>query len=179
MPRTGKGQAVNPDENMCERCGKRRAKWHLTDFVDGKPVQKHFCDECYGEQEGAPSQVNEAFARLIAAVVPELKEMALRECPSCGLNYLEFRHTMRLGCANDYEAFDKPLEQLLQAIHGSARHGGKVPETAGEEEAIRSRVRALRRRQQAAIAEEDYEQAAELRDRIKELEERGLDAAEG
>jgi protein arginine kinase activator len=170
---------MSADEQLCDHCGKRRATWHLTDFVDGKPVQKHLCDECYGAQEDKGPAASDVFAHLIAAVVPELKEMALRECPTCGMNYLEFRHTMRLGCPDDYEAFDKPLEQLLKAIHGSARHGGKVPVAADREEAVRHRIRSLRRRQQAAIEAEDYELAAELRDRIRELEEHGPDALEG
>jgi protein arginine kinase activator len=153
---------------MCEECRKERATWHITTIVDGRSVEQHLCEECYLKKEGPP-----AFASLVAAVVPELKEMALRQCPSCGLDYLEFRQNMRLGCPRDYEAFDKPLEQLLERIHGAARHNGKAPPTAGKEGAIRSRVRSLRRQQKKAIAEENYERAADLRDRIRELEKHG------
>ncbi|MHC4788562.1 MAG: UvrB/UvrC motif-containing protein [Planctomycetota bacterium] len=166
-------------ETPCESCGERRATWHLTNLVDGEPVQHHLCDECYAEQSGGQPQVQGAFAQLIAAVVPELRDMALRQCPECGLNYLEFRQTFRLGCPHDYEAFDKALEQLLERIHGASSHTGKVPPTAGEEEAMRSRLRSLRKQQRKAIAEENYELAAELRDNIRELEEHGFDAAKG
>lgn len=164
---------MNEEEMMCGNCQKQRATWHLTTFVEGRPVQKHLCDECYRKTEGTGAAEGGAFARLIAAVVPELKEMALRQCPDCGLDYLEFRQSMRLGCPRDYEAFEKPLTQLLEHIHGSVQHNGKVPPAAGKEEAVHSRVRSLKRQQKKAIAEENYERAADLRDRIKELEQHG------
>jgi protein arginine kinase activator len=164
---------VSEQEQTCGECRKRRATWHLTTFVDGKPVQQHLCEECYAKKEGAQASPDEVFARLIEAVVPELKQLALRQCPSCGLDYLEFRQTMRFGCPKDYEAFDKPLEQLLTRFHGAARHNGKVPLSAGREKAIQGRIRSLRKQQKKAVAEENYEVAAELRDRIKRLEEHG------
>ncbi len=165
------------DQIMCDECGVRRATWHLTEVVEGRAVQQHLCEQCYLEKEGPP-KAEEQFAQLLSAVVPELKEMALRECPSCGLNYLEFRQSMKLGCPHDYEAFEKPLEQLLERIHGATRHTGKVPASAGEEEAVRGRLRGLRKQLQSAVDEEEYERAAELRDRIREIEEHGLDAPE-
>jgi protein arginine kinase activator len=167
------------EEAICQKCGKRRATWLVTDLVDGKAVRQELCEECYKKQEHGLHKDHAVFAGLIAAMVPELKEMALRECPQCGLNYLEFRQTLRLGCPHDYEAFGEPLEQLLERIHGSARHSGKVATTAGREESVRSQLRSLRRQQQRAIAEENYELAAELRDRMKELEEHGRGEPEG
>lgn len=136
---------MSEQEQTCEECRKRRATWHLTTFVEGKPVQQHLCERCYQKKEGARAGADEVFAKLIAAVVPELKELALRQCPACGLDYLEFRQNMRFGCPKDYEAFEKPLEQLLTRFHGAARHSGKTPLSAGKEEAIRSRIRSLRK----------------------------------
>lgn len=169
---------MDEEELTCGHCKKQRATWHLTTFVEGRPVQQHLCDDCYQKTEGGGQGGGGAFARLLAAVVPELKEMALRQCPSCGLDYLEFRQTMRLGCPRDYETFDKPVEQLLERIHGAVQHNGKVPPTAGKEQAVRSRVRSLKRQQKKAIAEEKYELAADLRDRIRELEKHGPDIPE-
>lgn len=166
---------MDEEQPMCEECQKERATWHITTFIQGRPVQQHLCEECYRKAEGASGRADGAFASLIAAMVPELKDMPRRQCLSCGLDYLEFRQSMRLGCPRDYEAFEKPLEELLERIHGAIRHNGKVPPTAGRQEAVRSRVRSLRRQQRKAIAEENYELAAELRDRIKRLEEHGPD----
>jgi protein arginine kinase activator len=150
----------------CEECGKRRATVHLTEMQDGQPVQHHICQECYEQKEGGLSQAA-VLAHLVAAVAPELKELASQHCPDCGINYLEFRQNLRLGCPRDYEAFDKALEQLLERIHGSSEHCGKVPVGADKG----SRKQSLLKLQQQAIADEDYELAAELRDRIADLEE--------
>jgi protein arginine kinase activator len=166
---------VDEEERMCEECRKERATWHITTFIQGRPLQQHLCEECYRKKEAASGRSDGGFTSLIAAMVPELKDLAQRQCPSCGLDYLEFRQSMRLGCPRDYEAFEKPLEELLERIHGAVRHIGKVPPTAGRQEAVRSRVRSLRRQQKKAIAEENYELAADLRDRIKRLEQHGPD----
>ena len=167
------------DDHICDECGKQRATWHLTEFIDGQCVQQHFCDECYARSEESPQKMEAAFRRLIAAVVPELHEQSVPRCPVCGIDYLEFRQHMRLGCPHDYEAFAEPLGQLIRRVHGSDRHGGKEPAQAGAGGAVRSRVRSLLRTPKRAIAQENYELAAELRDRIGKLEQDGPDAPEG
>jgi protein arginine kinase activator len=165
---------VENEEIICGECGRNRATVHLTDFVDGKPVERHLCEKCYAEREGG-TVPRSIFSQLLAAVAPTLAEMGARQCPACGISYLEFRHGFKLGCQNDYEVFEQPLEQLLEQIHGATRHCGKVPPGSGGNEAIRSRIRLLRRRQERAVADEKYELAAQLRDRIKELQKHGLD----
>lgn len=170
---------MEDDERVCDACRKRIATWHLTDCVEGRMVQRHLCDRCHGEQEGDAGKAQEAFARLIAAVVPEIGEVEVRQCPACGIDYLEFRQTMKLGCPRDYEVFDNGLDKLLERIHGATRHTGKVAPAFGTNAAVRNRQKALRRQQERAIFNEDYELAAQLRDRMKKLEEHGLDATEG
>ncbi len=165
---------ADPEEIMCEECGKNRATVHLTDVVDGKAMPHHYCAECYtakqAPREGGPAAF---LAQILEALAPELKELGARQCPACGINYLEFRQSMRLGCATDYQVFEKPLERLLERIHGNTHHCGKVPAGSGNRAADRSRLRSLRKRMEQAVSEENYELAAELRDHIKELEENG------
>lgn len=165
----------------CEQCGQRRATVHLTEFIDGEPVQRHLCEECYAEKEGHSLMTPTAiFAHILAAVAPELKELSTKRCPSCHTSYLEFRQKGLLGCPKDYEVFDKALSQLVEHVHGATKHCGKVPPQAGEQEVIRSRLRSLRRKQERAVSEEDYELAAELRDQIEQMEARadGTDGPE-
>ncbi len=158
---------------MCEECGEERATVHLTEFVDGKPVQHHYCKDCYNNREGAALMGPAAmFAHILAAVAPELKELSMKQCPECGTSYLEFRQEGLLGCPRDYEVFEEGLTDLLQQIHPGTRHCGKVPPQAGERARIRSDICSLRRRQESAVAEEQYELAARLRDKIEELEAR-------
>jgi protein arginine kinase activator len=162
---------MDEDEIRCTACGEHPAKWLITDIVDGKPHQHNLCDECYREREGGAASPEAAFARLLAAIVPELQDLGTRECPACGIDYLEFRQSMKLGCPRDYEVFDKALEPILEKIQGAAHHCGKTAPGLGPAAAVRGRLRSLRRQQKRAIADENYELAAELRDRMRKLEQ--------
>ncbi len=155
----------------CQECGEKRATVHVTELKEGQKLQRHLCETCYAQQEGpkflSPGAV---FAQILAAVSPELKELSTKECPECGLSYLEFRQQGVLGCEQDYEAFAEPLEQLLEQVHGESRHCGKVPPQAGRRAVVASKLRSLKHKLERAVEREDYESAARLRDRIKALE---------
>ncbi|MDB5352716.1 MAG: uncharacterized protein JWN86_3963 [Planctomycetota bacterium] len=106
---------------------------------------------------------------LIVAHVGELVgDLARRVCPLCGMKFMEFRISGRLGCPNDYLAFDHGLLPLLRRSHdGVTRHVGKTPRRLPSPEATESlRLRAQLRQ---AVACEDYEEAARLRDRLRPL----------
>jgi protein arginine kinase activator len=95
------------------------------------------------------------------------------------MHYSAFKETGRLGCADCYVAFQSKLRPLLRRIHGSTRHVGKHPVHA---EATPSPARALSRLYddlQRAVEREDFESAAEIRDRIKGLEKQQAAAAPG
>ncbi|GAG52663.1 unnamed protein product, partial [marine sediment metagenome] len=113
---------------MCQECGKQKATIHLTDFVDGEPVQTHLCEECYGSKKGMPSLLqSKLFAQFISVIAPDVQKMTDEQCPKCGMGYLEFRQSLRLGCPEDYEVFEEPLRELLVRIHGAEQHVGKIP----------------------------------------------------
>ncbi|MCD6415401.1 MAG: UvrB/UvrC motif-containing protein [Planctomycetes bacterium] len=164
---------MDDDENkiICQICGKRQATVHLTEFVEGEPVQTHFCEACYSETEGLPPLTPAAvFSHILSAVAPELKKLTGRRCPHCGMDYLTFRQQGLLGCPNDYELFKDALSQLLEQIHASTEHCGKVPPQAGRQAALHSRARSLRRQMEKAVLTENYELAAQLRDEIQGIE---------
>jgi len=163
--------AHGQQQRRCEMCGKRPATIELTEFVDGKPVEKHLCEECYNKQEGVPPlSPSKVINQLIGIVAPELQKLATRQCPECGMNYLEFRQTLNLGCPHDYEVFAPALDELLQRIHGANRHVGKVPVGAAQRGVPGVRLEVLRRELKRAVDAEDYERAAQLRDQIRALE---------
>jgi protein arginine kinase activator len=91
-------------------------------------------------------------------------------CEACGLTYLEFRNQGRFGCAHDYDAFKAELLPLLESIHGDVRHAGKAPRRLPRTPGTQAELTTLRRRLQQLVTEENYEEAARIRDRIKELE---------
>lgn len=97
-------------------------------------------------------------------------ELARLTCPVCGIKYMEFRAEGRLGCPHDYQAFRVGLEPLLQRIHRAGRHVGKAPRYRQQVVALQAELLELRGQLRAAVDTEAYEDAARLRDLIRQKE---------
>lgn len=97
--------------------------------------------------------------------------MRSSECSHCGLSIAEFNKTGRLGCSECYHTFADELHGLLRKIHGSDQHTGKAPTMDPVQLEVRKEILALRRRLKRAIEREEFEKAAELRDRINAIEQ--------
>jgi protein arginine kinase activator len=162
----------------CQRC-QDEASVHLTESVDGQLREVHLCGRCAREAgvvtaaSGTPPDLglDAVLQGLIVAHVGELVgELAQCACPDCGLRFMEFRATGRLGCPADYEVFGRGLLPLLRRTHGATRHVGKAPARGAARPEARGdstgRLR-LRARLRKAIAREDYEEAARLRDQLR------------
>src|SRR5207245_6688672 len=103
----------------------------------------------------------------------EMDELGLlnRQCPVCGIKFVEFRNSGRLGCPHDYQEFLEELTPLLENIHGEVKHCGKVPRRQPQNKQAQNELLQLRKQLQQAVTREAYEEAAQLRDRIRQLEE--------
>jgi protein arginine kinase activator len=155
----------------CQRCHDDAAV-HLTETVDGRRQELHLCVSCAREAGlGLPASppklgLDKVVQGLIVAHVGELVgELAELTCPDCGIRFMEFRTRGRLGCPTDYQVFSRGLLPLMLRSHGATRHVGKVPVRSAPG-AGRDRLR-LRSEFRAAIAREDYEKAALLRDLLR------------
>src|SRR6202012_5500002 len=91
-------------------------------------------------------------------------------CPVCQITFLEFRNSGRLGCPSDYEGFREELRPLLENTRGETRLPGKVPRRAPRNPQQQTTLIQLRNELKRAVAAEDYEAAARLRDKIKGIE---------
>ena len=100
----------------------------------------------------------------------KLKKVHQRKNALCGFSQADFKKTGRLGCSECYETFAEGLGSLLKAMHKGTEHVGKLPERAQRTMALNQRMRALTENLQKAVADENYESAASLRDQIKQLE---------
>jgi protein arginine kinase activator len=157
----------------CGRCAKP-AVLHITELQHGEVKGLlHLCETCAKEylshgQGAAPE------AGLDESDVPDggepLEELDHHVCPSCGITFKEFRGQGRLGCPNDYIAFQEELLPLLENIHGETQHVGKVPKRAPHASQKQYQLIRLRNQLRAAVDEEMYEEAARLRDQISEIE---------
>jgi protein arginine kinase activator len=172
---------------QCDICSKKKATVHLTEIVDEQMSEMHLCEEC-AHQKSAQMEQQFGLADLLAglsatpATGKESKEGALI-CSSCGLNYEDFRKFGRLGCSQCYSSFKEHLSGLLRKIHGSNRHLGKMPYSMKAQGApaiptpaallASENLEDLRKQLHSAIAAEDFEKAAILRDKIKSMEDNG------
>ena len=164
----------------CDRCPKP-ATFHITDIERGKPKEFHFCDE-HARQHLAPAAegagkpemtaLAEKFSQAggLDVVRPEPGSAEKQVCPLCQMSFQEFRSSGRLGCPYDYEVFRDELLPLLENIHEETRHAGKFPRRAPRDPVRQTELIQLRNELKRAIAAEDYEVAARVRDQIKAIE---------
>jgi protein arginine kinase activator len=162
----------------CQKCAKP-ATYHITDIERGKPHEYHFCDEHAREHLDPAREPTEAMAigKIAEGLIKGtsgLRESSAADkqtCPLCGVSFLEFRNTGRLGCPHDYDVFRDEMMPLLENIHDETRHSGKVPRRAPQGSQRQTSLMQKRNELKRAIAAEDYETAARIRDEIKRLEQ--------
>jgi len=158
----------------CQLCD-NRATVHLTEIVKGKKKEIHLCEDCAREQEitvKAQFTLPDLLQGLISAHTSQVEDnLAKLTCPVCGIGYMEFRTGGRLGCPADYDVFREGLDPLIEKLHGTAQHMGKVPERAGRDLQFQAELVHLRQQLRAAVEAENYEEAARLRDLLREKEE--------
>ncbi|MBI2871099.1 MAG: UvrB/UvrC motif-containing protein [Candidatus Omnitrophica bacterium] len=158
---------------VCENCGKKQATVHLTEIINGKMSELHLCDTC-AQEKGASMKQHFSLADLLAGLTDVGMAGATSQetpvCPNCGLSYADFKKVGRLGCSECYEAFRESLAPLLKRIHGSTRHVGRMPERSGKTTEKGNQFQDLAKRLEHAIATEEYEEAARLRDEMRKME---------
>ena len=156
----------------CQNCD-NPATVHLTDIVNKKKRELHLCTKCARERNLIPEPPGpqldlKALLNMLMHPFPQAgqpgdatdpAQPVIEACEVCGITLAEFRAEGRLGCQHDYESLRPALEPLLERIHRSITHIGKAPRAV--------RVREWQKQMQAAVAAEDYEEAARLRDLIR------------
>jgi len=157
---------------LCDVCKCNDAAVFLTQIVEGKMQKVNLCDAC-SKEKGVQDPTGFALADLLLGIgaAEEIEKGATtQKCPVCGFTQADFKKTGRLGCSMCYATFAEGLGSLLKAMHKGTEHVGKVPEHAQRAAQLNNRMRTLNENLKKAVAEENYETAASLRDQIKELE---------
>jgi protein arginine kinase activator len=152
---------------------------HITELKGGKSLSLHLCEACAQEylHNVEVGSVSDEFAgpqhQHIAGNGEEDEdqpETGARACPNCGITFKQFRVQGRLGCPRDYEVFHTELLPLLESIHGETQHVGKFPPKVSETSRRQYELIRLRNELKTAVDDEQYEQAARLRDQIQNVE---------
>jgi len=147
---------------------------HITEVLGEDQFEEHhLCEECAQKYLYEPPK--KAGSKPDVVVGDEGEEVGAlnrKECPVCGIKFVEFRNSGRLGCPHDYQEFRDELVPLLENIHGETRHAGKTPRRLPQTRQAQSELIQLRKQLQQAVTREAYEEAAQIRDRIRQLEDR-------
>jgi protein arginine kinase activator len=158
----------------CNVCNSKEASVFLTEIVEGKMKKVNLCDAC-AKAKGVDDPAGFALADLLlgfgaAQEIERGSGGSAQRCPGCGFSQADFKKTGRLGCAQCYETFSEGLNSLLKAMHKGTNHTGKVPARIVRHIERENALKLLQRDLQKAVADENYESAAQIRDQLRQLE---------
>jgi len=168
---------------FCERCKKNEATIHLSEIVKDVKSEVHLCEQC-AREVGLNTKISNFSLTLPEMLtflnVDEVNEyQGKKRCTTCGCDFIEYKTNGKLGCPDCYHTLSEQLEPALVTFHGDARHCGKFPlfsgniqheiKTAVENNHTIDELQKLRDDLEEAVNDERYEDAAVIRDRIKEL----------
>ena len=179
-----------PGSNIiqCDVCQAKEAEVFLTQIVGGKMQKVNLCKSC-SKDRGVDDPTGFALTELLSGLgtsteteQPQVVHggsetgasetttvVAATKCPVCGFTQADFKKTGRLGCSECYQTFSESLGSLLKAMHKGTHHTGKMPAALARRKEVTERMKTLQDDLQKAVRDEDYENAASLRDQIKRL----------
>lgn len=164
----------------CDKCGAENAATHVKTIINGELREYDLCSACAHKLGYANvfADMESDFSNLLGSffgnVLPARTQST--RCEFCGSTYAEIANSGHVGCANCYTLFADRLNPSIVRLHGNAAHCGKNSKIPAEEteksrrKTKKETVRDLQEQLEKAVARQDFEQAAELRDKIKEME---------
>jgi len=161
---------------LCCVCKEKEAKVHLTQIVGDKMQKVDLCEGC-AAQKGVNDPAGFSLADLLLGLgAPKEDEPAGAsselKCRTCGFTQADFKKAGRLGCSDCYTTFSEGLESLLKTMHKGTKHAGKVPQAFQQSRDLSDKLKSLQKKLEKAVADEDFEQAAAMRDEIKTTKEK-------
>lgn len=168
---------------LCEECKVNEASYTISVMVGEEVTQRHLCTECMAKMNMsiASGNIRGLLSTILSAITgseqPETPPKEEIVCPRCRTTWSQFSKSGHLGCPGCYEAFREQLQPMLLQVHGRVQHAGRRPLNTEKAQRVRSLQEELAYQMEQAVALEDFETAATLRDRIKALSSQTSDAA--
>ena len=163
---------------LCENCGKNEATFHYKSNINGEKTESHLCADCVaklGKEEffmmpSATDYFDSFLSNVFSEGLPAFTNTGIKRCPLCGASAKDISKTGKVGCAECYDVFSDMLMPYVRRIHGNTHHIGKISAAAKPEVKVKKQIHELKSQLKAAVNEQNFERAAELRDEIKKLE---------
>lgn len=165
---------------LCERCKKNTANVFYEETINGESRSYSLCSECASElkKSGEISGIfpfsgfggihDQLFGGLFGIAEPTVKTR--KACPLCASTFSDFQKNGKTGCPQCYKAFGEELKNTIRSIHGNVKHVGRSPKKFRKNREKENELKDLKKQLKAAISNEDFENAALLRDRIRAME---------
>lgn len=171
----------------CMLCNTNDAVFHYKSTINGKVFETHLCSECAKQKGlydagssndifssyGELFETNGLFESFLGGILGQPHngiQFSQNVCQKCGMTYSELMNAGKVGCSKCYEVFRRALNPSINKIHGNVQHNGKIPDVHKEQINKNKELDNLKNKLNSCIEKQDYEQAAQLRDKIKELE---------
>ncbi len=156
---------------LCEKCGKNEAVTRIQELhADGTMSLYYLCEDCAIESEMGQLDAINGLALEFLSLLEEVSSKNNLRCAHCGLEYVTFQKTQRLGCAECYVSFLEQLGPTLKRVqNGHVRHIGKVPKAFQEKMDTELVLSDLSLQLKKMVEMERFEEAARLRDQIRDL----------
>lgn len=162
---------------LCENCSGREATTHIKKVENGRATQMNLCSECaaslgYGDIFGDFGlSLRDLFSNLFGDSALMLADKTER-CEKCGSSFNDIVKSGYVGCSECYRKFYDKLLPSVQRIHGKALHSGKKPVNlckSEEKPTVSSLIERLSAQMDEAVKNQNFEEAAALRDKINSL----------
>lgn len=162
---------------LCENCNQNEATMYWKQTINGHTKEVYLCPVCaqkLGNTFHNFSWLDDPFfaqSPVFSAPIGQISQLdGNQRCPTCGMTESELRHSGRVGCADCYKTFSSVLIPYIRKLHGTTAHVGAAPNTQNYTQPVENQAEALKIKLEAAIQQENYEEAARLRDEIRRLE---------
>ena len=163
---------------LCEECKVNEATYTLSVMMGDEVTTRHLCGDCMARMNMSLStgNIKNLLSSILSAITgndtPDSAPAQPQQevvCPRCRTTLSQFTKSGHLGCPGCYEAFREQLQPMLLQIHGRVQHAGRQPLCTADAQRTRSRQEELTRLMEQAVALEDFETAAQLRDQLRAL----------
>lgn len=160
---------------LCEKCLKNEATTHVKNLINGEYSEYMLCDECSKNLgfSSLLSDINNEFSSFVDTMFSNAlpARSGATRCKKCGSTYNDILSSRKLGCSSCFDLYKDEIKDSILSIHGDVTHVGKVPKNYYKKLENKKKVEKLKEELSLAVEKEEYEKAATLRDKIKEIEE--------
>ncbi len=160
---------------LCQSCGKNQASTHIKKIINGELTEYILCDQC-AARLGYPNVFSDFgfdFNNLLGSFFedskPQFMNVDNKRCDFCGSSFADISASGKVGCSKCYDVFIDELMPSIKRIHGNPKHSGKIASFAGKENSLKKEIKLLEEKMRLAVKEQNFEEAAKIRDEIKKL----------